>query len=120
MHGLVPTTVAGGRHGLDPSSYTAKDWSSSAKALRASLQPGLLTTIAPSRTWHPCERRLLSQVLHAYRRRIETRPKEPDVASHLGMCAHEASQAIDQDICTAINRDHGLAILVLEWVRRVT
>jgi hypothetical protein len=32
----------------------------------------------------------------------------------------ETSQAIDHDICAAVDRNHGLAVLVLERIRRVT
>jgi hypothetical protein len=35
------------------------------------------------------------------------------------MRTRKASQAIDQDIGAAINRNYGLAILVLQWVWRV-
>ncbi len=46
---------------------------------------------------------LPDQIVHTHGGRVETGPKEPDTAGHIGMRGAETSQAIDQGICAAIN-----------------
>ena len=56
---------------------------------------------------------LSDQIVHTYGGCVETGPEDPDAAGLLGMGDAKISQAIDQDIRAAINRNYGLAIFVL-------
>jgi hypothetical protein len=59
---------------------------------------------------------LPDQIVHTYGGRVETGPEEPDAAGLLGMGGAKTSQAIDQDIRAAINRNYGLTIFVLKRI----
>jgi hypothetical protein len=59
---------------------------------------------------------LPEKIVYTYGGRVEAGPEEPDAAGLLGVGGGKTSHAIDQDIRTAINRNYGLTILVLERI----